>query len=138
MSSRAGDAPGFQERRNAVGCGHDDKRDNEHQPAGAHGSGASRHFPGCKRRNCKENKAQNFMPKRMDRLHRGGKNVLHELACLPRYLLMGHDLILSKVTLVPASLHLYNQGNIYAPDTMRGTDGPVVASEVAELKGSAH
>src|SRR5580698_7870532 len=125
MSSGAGDAPGFQERGNAIGRGHDYKGNNERQPAGAHGSGASRHFPGCDRRNCKENKANNFMPKRMDRLHRGGKNVLYKLACLPRHLLMGHDLILSKVRLVPASLHLYIFFFKHETAYEMGTDGPV-------------
>ena len=52
------------------------------------------------------------MPERVDRLHRRGKNVLHEFACLPGQMLALHDLIVSKVKLVPAFPHLYNQGNI--------------------------
>jgi hypothetical protein len=131
MSSGAGDTPGFYEGRDAVRSQHNDKRDDDCQSTRAHGSRVARYLPCTDRRKCKENKAQNLMPKRMDGLHRGGKNVLYELACLAGQMLAGHDLILPKVKLVPARVRLYNQGNITASklSPWPGTDGPVVASE---------
>jgi len=42
----------------------------------------------------------------MDRLHGGGKNVLHEFARVLGQMLAVHDLILPKVKLVPAFLPL--------------------------------
>ena len=82
------------------------------------------------------------MPKRMDGLDGGGKNVFHELAGLLRQMLAGHDLILSKVKLVAAFRHLYNHRNICGSEIARfwpGTDGPVVASEEKGTeRGIAH
>src|SRR5580693_748415 len=63
------------------------------------------------------------MPKRVDGLHGGGKNVLHELAGMLRQMLVWHNLILSNVELVPAPQRLYNQGNIHGGS--RAGFGPV-------------
>jgi hypothetical protein len=58
------------------------------------------------------------MPQRMDRLECGWQNVLSKLAGGSSQLLLRHDLILSKVLLVPAFQRLYNQG-IHVPNWIR-------------------
>ena len=68
------------------------------------------------------------MPERVDGLKRRRQNVFYELASRSRQLLLGHDLILAKVVLVPMPQRLYNQG-IHVPDWIQGTDGPEVASQ---------
>jgi hypothetical protein len=86
--------------------------------------------PGCTRCYREENKADDLMPQRMDGLHGGGKNVLHELACVLRKMFVGHDSMLTNVKLVPESAGLYNQGNscMYSVSYDNGTDGPALAS----------
>ncbi len=54
-------------------------------------------IPSCPSRQGKENKGDDLMPKRMDGLHGGGKNVFYELAGVLRQMLVGHNLILSNV-----------------------------------------
>jgi hypothetical protein len=90
MDSRAGNAPGLEERRNTVsGCKYYEG-DDEYQLAGADG-GRVAYNPKCRSpRKCEENKAQDLMPERMDGLYRSRKNVLDELPGLPRQMLLGH------------------------------------------------
>ena len=65
------------------------------------------------------------MPERMYGLHGGRKHVLYELAGVLGQMLAGHDLILSKVELVPACRHLYNQGNINCIENIRFGQEPM-------------
>jgi hypothetical protein len=95
MGSGAGDAPGFQEGGHAVRGGHNYKGDDDCQSNKSEGRRFTYHIRDSVRRNCKENKAQDLMPQRMDRLHGRREYVFNELACLRRQMLPGHDLIVS-------------------------------------------
>jgi hypothetical protein len=90
MDSGAGNAPGFEKRRNAVSGCQDYKGDDECKLTGPDGSQVACHpkyRAPCK---CEENKAQDLMPERMDGLYRGRKNVLDELPGLASQMLLGH------------------------------------------------
>jgi hypothetical protein len=90
MDSRAGNAPGFEKRRNAVSGCKDYKGNDEYKLPGPDGSRMARqpkYRTPCK---CEENKAQHLMPQRMDGFNRSRKNVLDELSGLPRQMPLGH------------------------------------------------
>jgi hypothetical protein len=112
MESGAGDATGFQERRNPVPGRDDDQRYDDGDLYRPKAGRVPEELPTCRRRNGQKNKTQNLMPKRVDRLHRCRENVLDELPGRARQLLLRHDFILSKSGLVTADTRLYNQGNI--------------------------
>src|SRR5665213_968175 len=112
MDSGAGNAPGFEKRRNAVSGCEDYQGNDDRELAGPDGSRVACDPKHRDRRKTEENEAQNFVPERMDGLYGRGENVLDELPGLPGQMLLGHYLILSKTRLVPANTRLYNQGNI--------------------------
>jgi hypothetical protein len=133
MESGTGNAPGFQERGDTVYRGNCNHGDDYRQPARAQSGVVPQGARADDHCNRKENKAQNLMPERMNRLYSGGNHVLYKLPRLPRQILLRHDFIVSKGRLVPAHSRLYNQGNIRCSAQMgktgHGTDGPVVASQ---------
>jgi hypothetical protein len=133
MESGTGNAPGFPERGNTVYRGNYNHGYDYQQPAGSQCRAVPQGARADNDCNRKENKAQNLMPERMNRLYSSGNDVLYKLPGLPRQILLGHDFIVSKGRLVPAHTRLYNQGNIRCSAQMgktgHGTDGPVVASQ---------
>ena len=94
--------------------------------------------------NHKETKAQNLVPKRVDRFYGSRQNMFNELTRLTTHILPGHNFIVAQgapaafpawisicigpggahslgqmAKLVAASVRLYNQGNRYA-ENLRG------------------
>ena len=130
MRSGAGDAPGFKKRRNAVSGRHHYQGDDECQPAKSECGEFTYHIRDSDRCNCKENKADHLMPKRMDRLHGCREHVFHELARPPRQMLMDHDLIVSASEAcsgIPApvqSREYYREDRAYWPSNQSGNRWP--------------
>ncbi len=97
MKSGAGNAPGFQKRRNAV-AGHDqNKRDKNGEPYGSQVGRVAGNFPSRGSRNHEKNKANHLVPEGMNGLYRRGKNMFDKRSRLLREGLTGHEFILSKI-----------------------------------------
>jgi hypothetical protein len=97
MESGAGNAPGFQERGDAVACHDENKRNENRQAYWAESGRIAGNLPARRCRNYEKNKANYLMPERMNRLYGRGKNVLDKLSRLFREGLTGHEFILSKI-----------------------------------------